>query len=66
MCRYMYFAIDEACNHVGSKRFRLIAGVYNQTGEELLGSGCSQPIRVLANNDIPNGAAHIPFAVTIR
>ena len=64
--RYMYCAIDEAGSHVGSKRFRLVVGVYNQTGEELLGSGCSQPIRVLANNDIPKGAAHIPLVVTVR
>ena len=64
--RYMYCAIDEAGSHVGSKTFRLVVGVYTQTGEELLGSGCSQPIRVLANNDIPRGAAHIPLVVTVR
>ena len=49
----MYCAIDEAGSHVGSKSFRLVVGVYSQTGEDLLGSACSQPIRVMANNDIP-------------
>ena len=64
--RYMYCAIDEAGSHVGSKSFRLVVGVYSQTGEDLLGSACSQPIRVMANNDIPKGAAHIPLIVSIR
>ncbi|DBB13364.1 TPA: hypothetical protein ACH3X3_005098 [Trebouxia sp. C0006] len=64
--RYMYCAIDEAGRHVGSKSFRLVVGVYSQTGEDLLGSACSQPIRVMANNDIPKGAAHIPLIVNIR
>ena len=64
--RYMYCAIDEAGSHVGSKSFRLVVGVYSQTGEDLLGSACSQPIRVMANNDILKGAAHIPLIVNIR
>ncbi|KAL0026159.1 hypothetical protein WJX79_006416 [Trebouxia sp. C0005] len=64
--RYMYCAIDEAGSHVGSKSFRLVVGVYSQTGKDLLGSACSQPIRVMANNDIPNGAAHIPLVVNAR
>ncbi|KAL0018388.1 hypothetical protein WJX77_002518 [Trebouxia sp. C0004] len=64
--RYMYCAIDEAGSHVGSKSFRLVVGVYSQTGKDLLGSACSQPIRVMANNDIPNGAAHIPLIVHVR
>ncbi|KAL0026118.1 hypothetical protein WJX79_001129 [Trebouxia sp. C0005] len=64
--RYMYCAIDEAGSHVGSKSFRLVVGVYSQTGKDLLGSACSQPIRVLANNDIPRGAAHIPLVVHVR
>ena len=66
MHRYRYCAIDEAGGHVGSQRFRLVVGIYNQTGEELLKSGCSQPIQVLANNDIPKGAAHVPLGVTVR
>ncbi|KAL0023434.1 hypothetical protein WJX79_000959 [Trebouxia sp. C0005] len=64
--RYMYCAIDEAGSHVGSKSFRLVVGVYSQTGKDLLGSACSQPIRVMANNDIPHGAAHIPLVVHVR
>ena len=62
----MYCAIDEAGSHVGSKSFRLVVGVYSQTGKDLLGSACSQPIRVVANNAIPHGAAHIPLPVTVR
>lgn len=62
----MYLSIDEAGTHVGVKRFRLIAGVYDESGEELLGTACCPPIRVLSNNDVPGGAAHITLAVTIR
>ncbi len=62
----MYCAIDEAGSHVGSKSFRLVVGVYSQTGKDLLGSACSQPVRVMANNDIPHGAAHIPLIVNVR
>ncbi|DBB13369.1 TPA: hypothetical protein ACH3X3_005102 [Trebouxia sp. C0006] len=64
--RYMYCAIDEAGSHVSSKSFRLVVGVYSQTGKDLLGSACSQPIRVMANNDISHGAAHIPLVVNVR
>ena len=64
--RHMYCAIDEAGSHVGSKSFRLVVGVYSQTGKDLLGPACSQPIRVVANNDIPHGAAHIPLVVNVR
>ena len=63
---YLYCAIDEAGSHVGSKSFRLVVGVYSQTGEDLLGSACSQPIRVMANNDVPHGAALIPLIVHVR
>ena len=64
--RYMYCAIDEAGSHVGSKSFHVAVGVYSQTGKDLLGSACSQPIQVMANNDIPHGAAHIPLVVNVR
>ncbi|KAL3132052.1 hypothetical protein ABBQ32_008669 [Trebouxia sp. C0010 RCD-2024] len=63
--KYMYFAIDEAGTHVGSKTFRLIAAVHDETGTNLLSTACSQPIRVVANNDIPRGAAHISLVATI-
>ncbi|KAL0043852.1 hypothetical protein WJX82_008583 [Trebouxia sp. C0006] len=64
--RYMYCAIDEAGSHVGSKSFRLVVGVYGQTGKDMLGSACSQPIRVMANNDIPQGACHVQLIVNVR
>ncbi|KAL0043860.1 hypothetical protein WJX82_010710 [Trebouxia sp. C0006] len=44
----------------------LLHTVRRQTGNDLLGSACSQPIRVMANNDIPHGAAHIPLVVNVR
>lgn len=64
--KYMYFAIDEAGTHVGSKTFRLVVAIHDETGTKLLGTSCSQPIRVVANNDIPRGAAHISLVATIR
>ncbi|KAL0023934.1 hypothetical protein WJX77_001603 [Trebouxia sp. C0004] len=65
-CRFMYLSLDEAGTHVGAKTFRLIAGVYDKAGQELLGTACCPPIRVLSNNDVPGGAAHITLSVTIR
>ena len=65
-CRYMYLSIDEAATHVGNKRFRLVAMVYEQNGQDLIGTTCSQPIRVMANNDVPTGAAHIRLSCNIR
>ncbi len=65
-CRYMYLSIDEAATHVGNKRFRLVAMVYEQNGQDLIGTTCSQPIRVMANNDVPTGAAHISLSCNIR
>ncbi|KAL0043204.1 hypothetical protein WJX82_008555 [Trebouxia sp. C0006] len=44
----------------------LLHTVRRQSGKDLLGSACSQPIRVMANNDIPHGAAHIPLVVNVR
>lgn len=57
----MYVSIDEACTHVDAPAFRLLAAVYDAAGHRLLGSGVSPPIRVLANNDVPTGAARIPL-----
>lgn len=45
---------------------RLIVGAYDQVGHQLLGSTCSAPIRVLANNDVPSGAAFISLQLPIR
>ncbi|DBA79883.1 TPA: hypothetical protein ACH3X1_008208 [Trebouxia sp. C0004] len=64
--KYMYLSIDEAATHVGNKRFRLVAMVYEQNGQDLIGTTCSQPIRVMANNDVPIGAAHIRLSCNIR
>ncbi|DBA88310.1 TPA: hypothetical protein ACH3X1_016529 [Trebouxia sp. C0004] len=64
--KYMYLSIDEAATHVGNKRFRLVAMVYEQNGQDLIGTTCSQPIRVMANNDVPIGAAHIRLSCSIR
>lgn len=61
--RNLFISIDEASNHVcpygpnKCKVFRLLFGVYEQNTTKLLGSGVSGPIRVLANNDVPQGAA---------
>jgi hypothetical protein len=32
-------------------------GIFSEDGDAFLGSGVSGPIRVLANNDVPKGAA---------
>lgn len=45
---------------------RLVMGAYDQVGHQLLGSTCSAPIRVLANNDVPSGAAFISMHLPIR
>ena len=36
---------------------RLLFGIFSEDGDAFLGSGVSGPIRVLANNDVPKGAA---------
>jgi hypothetical protein len=59
-------SIDEAGTHVGVRRFRLLVGVYDADNNELLGTGISAAIRVLANNDVPSGAAYIVLNVPIR
>ena len=43
---------------------RLVAGMYETGGDILLGTAISGPIRVLANNDVPTGAAYIPLVLT--
>lgn len=61
--RNLFISIDEASNHVCTlgpnkcKTFRLLFGVFERDSQQLLGSGVSGPIRVLANNDVPKGAA---------
>lgn len=41
------------------------AGVYDNDTMQLLGTGLSSPIRVLANNDVPTGAAYINLDVSL-
>ncbi|KAL4855434.1 hypothetical protein ACK3TF_003975 [Chlorella vulgaris] len=53
----MYLSLDEACSHVNASAFCLVAGIYNRHGSRLLATSVSPPIRVLANNDVPTGAA---------
>ena len=45
---------------------RLVAGAYDSHGQNLLGTALSPPIRVLANNDVPTGAAFIPLTIEVR
>ena len=43
----------------------LQVGVYSHDGTQLLGTGLSGPVRVLANNDVPTGAAYINLDVPV-
>jgi len=45
-----------SCPHPDPCR-RLLFGIFSEDGDDFLGSGVSGPIRVLANNDVPKGAA---------
>ncbi|KAK9843157.1 hypothetical protein WJX74_007791 [Apatococcus lobatus] len=58
---FLYLSIDEACGHVGSNTdcFRLVFGVFAEDTGRSIGTACSPPLRVLANNDVPGGAPHI-------
>ena len=63
--RHLFISIDEASNHVqpgpsACRQFRLLLGAYDEE-RNLLGTSLSSPIRVLANNDVPKGAARIEF-----
>jgi len=64
--KYLYLSIDEAGTHVGARAFRLVLGAYDAGGSALLGSSVSPPIRVLANNDVPTGAAFIGLTLPLR
>lgn len=63
--RYMYLSFDEAGTHVGCKSFRLVAAIYDENRTKLLGTTVSPPVRVLANNDVPTGAAHLQLMVNL-
>mmetsp|Transcript_10497 Transcript_10497/g.64291 ORF Transcript_10497/g.64291 Transcript_10497/m.64291 type:complete len:420 (-) Transcript_10497:8107-9366(-) len=61
--KHLFIAIDEASTHLaehnGTQKVRLLFGILNPDNHELLGASVSGPIRVLANNDVPKGAASI-------
>lgn len=42
-------------------QYRMVMGMYTVGDNQLISSTISPPIRVLANNDVPSGAAYIPF-----
>ena len=67
--RFLFISIDEACTHVamGDKktRFRLLFSVDDASTGERIGSAVSAPIRVLANNDAPNGTAYFNMPVPL-
>lgn len=62
--RYLYLSFDEAVTHVGTKFFRLVVAVQDKHGAPL-STGASPPVRVLANNDVPTGAAHLQVLVEV-
>ena len=64
--KYLYLSIDEAGTHVGARAFRLVAAAYDAAGLVPLGATVSPPIRVLANNDVPTGAAFITLHLPLR
>lgn len=61
----MYLSFDEAGTHVACKSFRLVAAIYDENRTKLLGTTVSPPVRVLANNDVPTGAAHLQLMVNL-
>ncbi len=61
----MYLSFDEAGTHVACKSFRLVTAVYDEHRTKLLGTTVSPPVRVLANNDVPTGAAHLQLMVNL-
>ena len=63
--RYMYISLDEAVTHVGCRCFRLMSAAYNANGE-VIGANVSPPVRVLANNDVPTGAAQMELYVEVN
>jgi len=67
--KHFFIAIDEASTHVaehnGTQKMRLVFGILDPDTKELLGASVSGPIRVLANNDVPKGAASIVVDASI-
>ncbi|KFM27990.1 hypothetical protein F751_0676 [Auxenochlorella protothecoides] len=63
--RFLYLSFDEAGTHVGAKTFRLVCALYDSDGCQVLANAASPPIRVLANNDVPTGAAHLRLELEV-
>jgi hypothetical protein len=68
--RFMYLSFDEATTHVGARSFRLLVAGYAAEGVSgappaLLGAAVSPPVRVLANNDVPTGAAQLRLVLPL-
>jgi len=61
----MYLSFDEAGTHVGCRYFRLIGAAYDNSDGSFLASTVSPPIRVLSNNDVPTGSAHIQLYLSL-
>lgn len=62
--RYMYLSFDEAGTHVNQRTFRLVVSIAYDGGRHTT-TGVSPPVRVLANNDVPTGAAHMHIMVNM-
>ncbi|CAI7838163.1 unnamed protein product [Closterium sp. NIES-54] len=60
--RHLYIAIDEASTHIrpccNTSKFRLLFAFYSES-QQFLGSSISSSIKVVANNDAPQGAANL-------
>jgi hypothetical protein len=77
--KHIYVSLDEPSAHVapgpgGTRRFRLLLAVWGAAAEgdavgahsgPLLGAALSRPIRVVANNDVPGGAAALTLRVPL-
>ena len=73
--KFLFVSIDEACTHVAAHqypgdakrcKYRILSCVYDSfEGGRLLSAGVSPPIKVLANNDVPGGAAFITLTADI-
>ncbi|CAG9465962.1 unnamed protein product [Pedinophyceae sp. YPF-701] len=61
----VYVSVDEACTHIDVQRIRLLLAVYEHATGCMIASGVTEPIRALANNDVPDGAAKISVTVPL-
>ncbi|XRB15339.1 hypothetical protein RI054_10g51790 [Pseudoscourfieldia marina] len=54
-----------AAAHPSAKKFRLLVAAHDPSDNTFLGTAVSGPIRVVANNDVPKGAAVISLDVSM-